>query len=85
MAFTTCPHCKGTYFEIKEVEPRGAAYKTVFIQCSGCGAPFAAQDYFNIGSLLQGQEKKIADLSRKVDQLDYNIQEILQGLQRLQR
>ena len=85
MAFTTCPHCKGTYFEVKEAAPRDAVYKSIFIQCSGCGAPFAAQDYFNIGTLLKDQEEKIANLSRKVDQLDYNIQAILQTVQRLQR
>ncbi len=85
MALTKCPHCKGGFFEIQEAEPRGSAFKAMFIQCSKCGAPFAAQDYYNVGALLKDQEAKIADLSRKVDQLDYNIQEILQALQRLQR
>ena len=83
MAITKCPHCKGARFEIKEVAPQGAAYKSVFIQCSGCGAPFAAQDYFNLGTLLKDQEEKIASLSQKVDQLDQNTRAILQALQQL--
>ena len=82
MAITKCPHCDGAFFEIKEAAPRGAAYKSVFIQCSSCGAPFAAQDYFNVGALLKEQEGLIENLSRKVDQMDHNVQTILQVLQR---
>jgi hypothetical protein len=86
MAITKCPHCEGTFFEIKESAPQGAAYKAIFIQCSGCGAPFAAQDYYNLGALLKEQEAKIAELFQKVDQkfdqLDYQIRAILQALQR---
>ena len=85
MAISKCPHCAGAFFEIKPVEPRGAAYKSIFIQCSKCGAPFAAQDFFNLGALLKDQEAKIVDLSRKIDQLDGNIRVIHQALQHLQR
>lgn len=82
MAITKCPHCDGTFFEIKEASPQGAAYKSIFIQCSGCGAPFAAQDYYNVGALLTGQEALIKELSGKVDELDHNVRAILQTLQR---
>ena len=82
MALSKCPHCDGKIFELQEVSPIGAAYKSTFVQCSGCGAPVGAMDYFNVGTLLKNQEAKIDELSRKVDQIDYSLQLIAQALQR---
>ena len=85
MVLSKCPHCQGGFFELKEASPRGAAYKSLFIQCSKCGAPFAAHEHHNISVLLEKQEKKIVALSRKIDQLDHNLRVILQAIQQISR
>ena len=85
MARTKCPHCEGSLFEVKEISPSGAAYVSLFIQCSGCGAPVTAQEYFNISALMENQKEQIAELSRKVDQLDHNVRTIHQALQQMSR
>lgn len=82
MAISKCPHCKGTAFELKENSPRDSRFRIYFIQCSGCGAPFATMDYFNTGTLMEKQEKKIAELSEKMDQLDHTTRAILATVQR---
>lgn len=71
-----CGACGNVYFEIKEVSPAGARYKLFFVQCKKCGVPAGVQDYFNIGSLLTDQEKKIKDIEkrvRRVEQIAVNI------------
>ena len=85
MAQSKCPHCGTARFELKQASPTGASYKSYLIQCSKCGAPFAAQEYYNTGALMEEQKKTIAELSRKVDQLDHNIRAILQVLDHMRR
>jgi hypothetical protein len=76
MALSKCPHCNNTSFEAAEVSPSGSPFKAIFIQCAGCGAPAGVMDFYNIGTLLNNQEVKIAELSRKIDRLETSIQEI---------
>ena len=59
MAISTCGKCDGRAFEIKEVEPRGAAFKYFFVQCSSCGVPVGVVEKVNIGAVLQKIAKKI--------------------------
>ena len=65
MAFSKCPHCKSGSFEIATKEPSGSAYT----QCSGCGAPFGVSDYYNLGTLLQKQEKAIDEVASRLDRV----------------
>lgn len=67
MALSRCPRgeCSGTSFELREIEPRHAAYKLHAIQCSSCGAVVGVMDYFNIGVLVRKLAKALhVDLDR---------------------
>ena len=59
MAFSKCPHCKSGSFEIATKEPSGSAYKQIFTQCSGCGAPFGVSDYYNLGLSYKSRRKRL--------------------------
>jgi hypothetical protein len=82
MAFSKCPHCKGGFFELKEVSPQGSNFKQNFVQCAGCGAPVGVVDYSNTAMLLGKQEKRIAALQQEVGALSHDIRQILRVLQR---
>ncbi|MCK4868978.1 MAG: hypothetical protein KAT39_13075 [Alphaproteobacteria bacterium] len=76
MALSKCPHCNNTSFEAAEVSPSGSPFSAIFIQCAGCGAPVGVMDFYNIGTFLNLQETKIAELSQKIDRLEHSIKEI---------
>ena len=63
MAYSKCPKCESTYFEVVEKEPSKSNYKLIFVQCSTCGCVVGTMDYFNIGSRIKDVEKKIDTLS----------------------
>jgi len=69
MATSKCGSCGGHSFEIKEVSPNGGRFKYSFVQCSSCGVPVGVLDFFNLGSLLQDQEKAIGSLADKIDRI----------------
>jgi hypothetical protein len=50
-------------FEVKQVEPRGSAFKLNFVQCTNCGGVVGVMEYHNIGALI---EKMQSDLERKL-------------------
>jgi len=66
MAFSRCPHCKGSSFELKEVEPSQSKYKLNFVQCSSCGAPFGVTEYMNITAMLERQNEAIRSIANTV-------------------
>jgi hypothetical protein len=82
MALSRCPHCKGGRFEVVLKEPAGSAFKMNFAQCSTCGAPFGIVDYFNLGTLLKKQEKKVEELDRRLSSIESTLQQIVQALRR---
>jgi hypothetical protein len=82
MAYSKCPKCEGRSFEVVEQSPENAAYKFMFVQCSGCGSPFGVADYFNIGSLLQGQKKQLQDLEGRLSTIEAALEGILNSLRR---
>ena len=77
---STCAKCGGHLFRLEEKEPSGSAVKVYFVQCTACGAPIGALDYFDNSSLIQGLEKKINQLTSSVNDLDYKLTVIAQRI-----
>lgn len=82
MAFSKCPHCEGTYFEMKEVEPQGANFKQTFIQCSTCGAPMGAVAYTNTAALLDNHMKEMKSIQLELSSMKRDLRQVLQAIQR---
>ena len=59
MAFSSCPKCESTRFEMKEMSPTGSKFKVQAVQCSSCGAVVGILDYYNIPALLTKIAKKL--------------------------
>jgi predicted nucleic-acid-binding Zn-ribbon protein len=59
MAYSKCPKCDNTRFEVKENSPTHSNFKLLFVQCSSCGTVVGTMDYYNIGARLSEIEKKI--------------------------
>ena len=59
MAYSTCPKCTNSRFEIVENEPTGSNFKLMFVQCNSCGAVVGVTDYYNVGALLQEIKKHL--------------------------
>jgi len=66
MAYSKCPHCQNSSFELKEVSPSKSNFKLHFVQCSSCGAPLGTIEYMNIGSLLAKQNEAIKRIATAV-------------------
>lgn len=82
MAESTCPKCGGHLFELKVNEPYDARFRTMFIQCRGCGTPVGVQDYYNLGELLKEQEKKLRQLESRLSGMQSALDGIVRALQR---
>ena len=82
---TKCGKCEGASFKIQELTAQGAAYKFYSVQCASCQTPIGITDYYNLGSLLKGQEKQIAELQAKVDAMGHTINQIAHALNHLAR
>ena len=66
MAYSKCPHCNNTSFELKEVTPATSKYKMCFVQCSSCGVPFGVTEYMNVPSLLAKQNEALKSIAAAV-------------------
>lgn len=66
MAISRCSKCDNTFFEIKQAEPSGSAYKLYFVQCSRCGAVVGIQEYYNSGAMLEKLTKAVKAIAQKV-------------------
>jgi transposase-like protein len=82
MAWSKCPHCGGSSFELTEVSPSGGSFKQNFVQCSSCGAPFGVVDYYNVGQLLKEQEQAIKTISRRLATVEAYLADVSQKLRR---
>ena len=80
MATSTCIKCGNHSFQIAENSPSGAAFKLMFVQCSSCGGVVGIQDYFNIGTLLQDQEKQIKQLQSSISDIESQLSHISQRI-----
>ncbi len=59
MAYSTCPKCDNTTFEMEEITPSGSNFKYNAIQCDMCGAVVGIVDYDNIGQMIEDLAKKL--------------------------
>jgi hypothetical protein len=59
MAISTCIKCGGTFFEVKEAEPKFSNFKLLFVQCSTSGGVVGVMDFYNIGADLQEIRKHL--------------------------
>ena len=66
MARTTCPHCEGTRFEIKDIDLENATYKAYSVQCIGCGVPFNTMPFHDTNTKVDDLEKKINEMDKKL-------------------
>ena len=64
-----CARCDGTDFKNAEITPQGSNFKLSITFCYDCGAPVGLMDHFNIGKLIQHQEKQIAALQKDVSEV----------------
>jgi transcription initiation factor IIE alpha subunit len=65
MAFSSCPKCNNSFFEIVENTPARSNFKLQFVQCSSCGAVVGVMEYFNTGA-------KIAEVLKEIETLKSN-------------
>lgn len=80
MAISKCAACGNTSFEVKLVEPSGASFKQFFVQCRSCGVPVGVLDYFNLGTIIKDQEKKVDDLGKRLSRIESAINQIVNAL-----
>ena len=76
MAWSKCPSCNKSNFEMVEATPKNSAFKVMFVQCALCGAVVGAMDYINPSSLIEllGREvekqgKILAGIKQEIEQL----------------
>ena len=82
MAGSTCAKCGGHLFELRINEPHDARFKVMFVQCKGCGVPVGVQDYYNLGGLLNDQEKKLKQIESRLSAMQSALDGIVRELQR---
>lgn len=68
---STCKNCEGTIFEVVEQSPTNANYKMFFVQCSTCGQPIGALEYYAGWVKMNSIEEKVKKLELKIDNLEY--------------
>ena len=80
---STCAKCDGHLFELSQQEPAGSKFKIQFVQCSKCGSPIGAMEYFNSGAKLENLEKQVIQLGGRLNDIQNaltNIQNSLKGM-----
>jgi len=80
MTLSTCANCGGRYFEIQEVVPEDSTFKVSVIQCTQCGKPAGATEYFNIGKKLEKQEQLLGVLANSLNQLESTLNKLARAL-----
>lgn len=81
MAYSTCPKCSSTYFEVRESEPRNSTYKLVFVQCSSCGAVVGTMPYYDAGILAKQNQNQLTEIEQQIKNLGHVLSRIQQHLQ----
>lgn len=59
MAYSTCPKCDNTTFEMETIVPRGSNFKYNTIQCAMCGAVVGVVEYEYVSSLIRRLAEKL--------------------------
>lgn len=77
-----CGHCGKTGTKIDEIEPAGARYKQSAICCIHCNSILGITGYYDAGTLLKSAEKERVAMSKKIDQLQYQVSQLINALRR---
>ena len=64
-----CAKCNSSFFELVEQSPQNANYKIWFVQCSQCGSPVGAMEYFTAWTQMNRIDKKIDSLESKLNRI----------------
>lgn len=59
MATPCCPSCKGTTFQVQEMNVLNSNYRLNAINCTGCGTIISVSEFYNIGARLDKLAKKL--------------------------
>jgi predicted nucleic-acid-binding Zn-ribbon protein len=82
---TRCGKCENSSFKVQEISPAGARYKMFTVQCSSCQTAIGVTDFFNLGSLLQDQEKKLKEMDGRLAGIEHSVHQIVQALNGMRR
>jgi hypothetical protein len=66
MALSSCVKCGAQSFEVVEGNVSGANYRTMFIQCSGCGGVAGVQEFENVSAMLRDVRERILGLESRL-------------------
>ena len=77
-----CGHCGKIGTKISEIEPNGARYKQSAICCMHCNAILGITGYYDAGTLLKAAEKEREAMSKKIDRLQFQVDQLLAVLRR---
>jgi hypothetical protein len=81
-----CGSCNAVnLFELKETTPDGSRFKFFFIQCKMCGVPVGVLNYFNDHDTITNTQNAVKDLENKIQNIDYNVRQIINGLNMLRK
>lgn len=82
--FTTakCGHCGKIGTKIETIEPNGAQYKQTAICCMHCNSILGVTDFYNAGTLLKKAETERAAMSKKIGDLQSQLDQVLRALRR---
>jgi uncharacterized Zn finger protein len=81
MALSSCQKCAGHSFELVENSPRGAHFKSLFIQCTSCGTVVGATTYYDAGHLSHLNQNKLEELSQQLADVQHQLSVIQRHLQ----
>lgn len=79
---TKCAKCDNNSFRVQELSADGASYKFMAVQCMRCSTAIGFTDYYNLGALIKGQEKEIADLKKTVRDIQTYVHQIASNMRR---
>jgi hypothetical protein len=82
---TKCGKCESAAFKVQEISPAGARYKMFTVQRSSCQTPIGVTDYYNLGSLLKDQEKKLEEMDSRLSRIQNDMHQIAQALNTMRR
>lgn len=80
---STCGKCGGHRFELSEQSPSGSNFKLQFVQCTACGVPVGAMEYFSAGAKLTNLENEMVSVKTQLNDVQYALRDIQGMLQRL--
>lgn len=76
MAWSKCPSCHKSNFEMVEATPKNSAFKVMFVQCALCGAVVGVMDYINSCSLIEILGKEVEKQGKMLEDIKHQLNEI---------